>query len=70
MPNARLKELRKKSKMTQRQLAEAAGINRRSYQNIEYGKLSSSHMALVNLAKIFGVSIDYLLGSSDESTEQ
>ena len=70
MPDARIKQLRLANKLTQQQLANATGINVRSYQNIEYGKLSSSHTAIIALARYYDVSTDYLLGLSDDSSSQ
>ena len=61
----RLRELRKEKNETQKQVAEAIGINERHYQFFEYGKHLPSLENAWKLADHFGVSIDYLVGRSD-----
>ena len=61
----RLKELRRERKLKQRELAEAYGIQIRTYQDYEYGKCYPTALGLVFLADYFGVSLDYLMGRSD-----
>ncbi|GHU76015.1 hypothetical protein FACS1894188_07880 [Clostridia bacterium] len=60
----RLKELRKSKKVTQAQTADFLGIDARSYQRLEYGGTPSIG-TLVTLADYFGVSVDYLIGRTD-----
>jgi transcriptional regulator with XRE-family HTH domain len=62
---SRLKELRKARTLTQKQLAEAIGVNERSYQSWEYGKAKPDYGNLLVLADLFAVSIDYLVGRSE-----
>lgn len=58
----RLKELRKLSNFTQRQIALKLGITDRSYQRFESGENKPSLSNLVYLADIFNVSLDFLIG--------
>lgn len=62
----RLRALRAEKHETQKQVAEAVGLNERHYQFFEYGKHLPSLENAWKLADHFGVSIDYLVGRSDE----
>ena len=62
----RLKELRKARKVTQREMGEHLGITIRGYQRYEMGDGYPDVPGLIALADYFGVSIDYLVGRSDE----
>ena len=62
----RLRALRAERRETQKQVAEAIGINERHYQFFEYGKHLPSLENAWKLADHFGVSIDYLVGRSEE----
>ena len=62
----RLRALRAERRETQKQVAEAIGIKERHYQFFEYGKHFPSLENLWKLADHFEVSIDYLVGRSDE----
>ncbi|MFS5480085.1 helix-turn-helix transcriptional regulator [Streptococcus agalactiae] len=60
----RIRELRKKSGLSQEKLAEQLGVYRNTISNWERGY---SHINLANaekLAQFFQVSIDYILGRS------
>jgi len=61
----RLKELRKQSPYTQKQLAEFLGMEPNAYQLYEYGKREPSIPKLLQLAVIFNVSLDDLLCLED-----
>ncbi len=61
----RLRALRGEKHETQKQVAEAVGLNERHYQFFEYGKHLPSLENAWKLADHFGVSIDYLVGRSD-----
>ena len=63
-PN-RLKELRKSRGITQKAMAEHLGIQETSYQHYEYGKREPNHENTMKIANILNVSVDYLLGNSD-----
>lgn len=62
---ARLRELRTEKKMTQRQVAEALGINSVTYLHYEKSQREPPLSVLADMAKFFGVSTDYLLGLTD-----
>ncbi len=62
----RVRELRKESGETQVQVAEAIGIAERHYQRFERGANLPNLENAWKLADHFGVSIDYLVGRSDQ----
>ena len=68
MPNfsERLKYLRIKKNLTQKQLAETFNITERGYQNYEIGKSTPNFHVLIALSDYFDVSLDYLVGRSDD----
>jgi len=61
----RLKTLRREQKLTMRKLVSALPINYSTYANYESGFREPNSEVLQILAKHFSVSIDYLLGVSD-----
>ena len=61
-----LKRFRKAYKLTQKQAAEIAGVAERVFQSYEYGKVVPSALILIALADYFDVSLDYLVGRSDD----
>lgn len=60
-----LKQFRKEFKVTQKQAALAAEVSERVYQAYEYGKVIPTATTLISLANYFDVSIDYLVGRTD-----
>ena len=68
MFNERLKEIRKSTKKTQKEVSMYLGIAERAYQNYEYGNREPNLDTLKKLADYFNVSTDYLLGCSDKPT--
>ena len=62
----RLKALRLERAMTQKQLSEFLGIEESSYQRLEYGKSRPHLDNVVKIADLFDISIDYLIGRSDD----
>jgi transcriptional regulator with XRE-family HTH domain len=62
----RLKQLRKQKCLTQVKMADFLGCTEQHYQRIEYGKINIPTLDLIALADYFGVSLDYLVGRSDE----
>lgn len=60
----RLKELRKIRHVTQKQVAENINITERNYQRLEAGE-KPNYDNLIALADYFEVSLDYLVGRSD-----
>lgn len=63
--NEQLKIIRKQQGKTQKEVAVSIGIGESNYQNLEYGKSQPLLKTLVNLADCFDVSLDYLVGRSD-----
>lgn len=61
----RLKELREENGMTQKQIAAKLGISSVAYLRYEKSQREPSLSMLAEIAKIFNVSTDYLLGVSD-----
>ena len=61
----RLKSLRKDRGISQEILAEGLGITRTQISDLERGKTTTSIERLVALADYFDVSLDYLVGRSD-----
>lgn len=66
----RLKELRKSSPYTQKQIAGMLGIEPNAYQLYEYGKREPNIEKLLTLATIFDVSLDDLLCLEDFKKER
>lgn len=62
----RIRELRQELGETQVQVASAIGIAEAHYQKYERGASYPNLANAWNLADHFGVSIDYLVGRSDE----
>lgn len=62
----RLIECRKKSGQTQKDIAAACGISLRAYMYYEAGEKDPSSKVLIALADYFDVSLDYLVGRSDD----
>lgn len=63
----RLKQLRIERKATQKDVADFLRFNSRSYQKIETAEVKPSFDTLIALADYFDVSLDYLVGRSDDS---
>ena len=62
----RIKELRLESGLTQKQLAEKLNTTNSAVCDWEKGRTQPDLQMLVNIAGLFGVSVDYLLGLSDD----
>lgn len=62
------KRFRKSYSVTQKQMAQVASVSERNYQDYEYGKVIPTATVLIALADYFDVSIDYLVGRSDDPT--
>lgn len=63
---AHLKELRKANGVTQKQLAANIGASERGIQQYELGERKPTYDMLIALADYFDVSLDYLVGRSDD----
>lgn len=64
--NERLRELRIKFGYTQNQISRMLNIDRSTYAYYETGKTRPDVTSLILLAKIYGVSLDELLGDESE----
>jgi len=62
----RLKELRTSRALTQKQVYEAVGMSAIGYQRYEYGDREPAYQNLIALADYFDVSLDYLVGRSND----
>lgn len=65
MPWTHLIELRKKTKLSQEELAERIGVSQKSISKYEQQTVRPSWEALIAMADLFNVTVDYLLGRSD-----
>lgn len=65
----RLKELRKQAHLTQVELASKLGIVQSSYADWERGKKKPTQENLVKIAQLLDVSVDYLVGNSEEKSD-
>lgn len=63
MFSKRIKELRKSKKITQEKLAEIIGVERSTVGKWESTSIIPSSEILIELSKLFEVSVDYLLGN-------
>ena len=63
-----LKNLRKSRNVTQKQLALEIGASERGIQQYELGERKPTYDMLIALADYFDVSLDYLVGRSDDPT--
>lgn len=62
----RLRDLREDKDLKQKDLAEYLKIHQTTYSDYELGRLNIPIAALHALADFYGVSIDYLLGRTNE----
>jgi transcriptional regulator with XRE-family HTH domain len=66
----RLALIRKRRKMTQRQLAEHIGCQQSDIHRLESGLVRDPHMSrLVALARVLGVSLDDLVGWQEDTQD-
>lgn len=61
----RLKELREETGLTQKQLADKLGINSVTYLHYEKAQREPPLSLLADIAVLYDVSVDYLLGLED-----
>lgn len=64
----RLRDIRKDKSCTQKQVAVAVGASERNYQDWEYGNKKPAFDTLIALADYFNVSLDYLVGRTNNPT--
>lgn len=63
----RLRDLREDHDMNQTQLAKLLGMSQTGYSKYETGENDIPTSILIQLARIYKTSVDYLLGLTDES---
>ena len=63
----RIAQLRKEQKLSQDELAREVGVSRTIVGNYERGSNAPSIDVLLKLARVFHVTVDYLLGESELS---
>ena len=64
----RLAFIRNEKKRTQQQVADFLGVSRAQYGHYETGHTSMDSDTLIKLSTFFSVSVDYLLGRTDDPT--
>ena len=64
----RIKELRQQNNIMSKTMAELLNITPRNYQRYENGEVDPPTSKTIFLADYFNVSIDYLVGRSDDPT--
>lgn len=62
---SRLKQLRKELGLTQEEAADKLGISRARYSHFENGRNEADNELLLAMAKLYGVTVDYLLGNNE-----
>ena len=66
----RLKKLRKEAGLTQVDVAEKLGISQPAYASWERGVKKPTQENLVKIAQVLNVSVDYLVGNSEEKSDE
>ena len=66
MLGEKIRDFREKKGWNQNELAERIGVTQKSVSKYELNKTQPSYDVLSALSNLFGVSIDYLLGSSED----
>lgn len=61
----RLREIRRKKRISQLKLAIDLGMNQNSISRYETGEREADYATLIAFADYFNVSLDYLLGRTD-----
>jgi len=61
----RLKDLREDSDYTQKQVADMLHIRQNTYCQYENGQRQVPIEVLISLSRIYGTSVDYILGLTD-----
>lgn len=67
--NQRLKEIREKREIKQKEIAEAIGIKQQQYQRYEKGENIMPVSYLIEICKYLNVSADYILCFTDNETK-
>ena len=62
----RLRDLREDHDLSQKELAKNIGMSQTGYSKYETGENDIPTIILIKLSRFYGVSIDYLLGETNE----
>lgn len=65
----RIRDLREDADLTQKQVGEAINVPQRTYAYYETGERMVPPNVLCALADFYGVSVDYILGRTDNPAE-
>ena len=66
----RVKEVRKKSKMSQQEFGKCLGVSRDVIGNIEYGRVEPKDLFIDHLCHIFSVSREWLLTGNGNMSDE
>ena len=66
----RIRNLREDCDMTQKQMGEILSCSQRVYSNYERGDIDIPTATLIKLADFYNVSVDYLLGRTNNAVMQ
>ena len=64
----RIRDLREDKDLNQKELAEILFVTQATYSRYETGALDLPSIALVRLAQYYNVSVDYILGLTNDPT--
>ena len=62
----RLRDLRNEKSISQRKMGDIFNVSQATYNNWEQGNTQPSIEQLIELARFFGVSVDFLIGNTDD----
>ena len=62
----RIRDLREDRDITQKRMAEALNCSQQVYSNYELGQRDIPTDILIKLSRFYNVSVDYILGISDD----
>lgn len=62
----RIRDLREDKDLTQKQIGEILNMSQTGYNQYEIGKNDIPTKVLIELAKFYNTSVDYILGLTDE----
>lgn len=62
----KIRDLREDKDLTQTQIAKILNCSQRIYSNYERGEVDIPTQVLIKLAEFHGISVDFLLGLTDE----
>ena len=68
MKYQRIRDLREDKDMNQTELASLLGMSQTGYSKYETGENDIPTAILIKLSKFYNVSVDYILGISDDAT--